>query len=75
MDCYNCKAKSHCEAVVQSGSVMCTLYRLRYCGTKMDEPAKKQPGDFCQYCGHRLRVIGSERFCNNVNCTNRFENV
>ena len=75
MDCYNCNAKSHCEAVVQPCSVMCTIYRFCYCGTKMDEPAKKHPVDFCQYCGHRLRVIGGERFCNNVNCTNRFESV
>ena len=31
--------------------------------------------DICQYCGHRLREIGRERFCNNVNCQNRYVNV
>lgn len=31
--------------------------------------------DCCQYCGHRLREIGRERFCNNVNCRNRYVNV
>lgn len=30
---------------------------------------------YCQYCGHRLREIGRERFCNNVNCQNRYVNV
>lgn len=75
MDCYSCKAKGVCAAVVQPGSVMCTINRLRYCGTHEDEEQRRQVGDFCQYCGKRLRVIGSERFCNNVNCRNRFENV
>lgn len=31
--------------------------------------------NYCQYCGHRLREIGRERFCNNVNCRNRYVNV
>lgn len=32
MDCYNCKAKSVCAAVVQPGSVICLMNRMRYCG-------------------------------------------
>lgn len=76
VECYDCKAKGTCSAVVQQGSVMCMMNRLRYCGTHAEEEQRKrQEGDFCQYCGQRLRVIGRERFCNNVNCRNRFESV
>lgn len=71
MDCYDCKAKSVCAAVVQRGSVMCLMNRMRYCGTHAEEEPRRQQGDYCQYCGHRLREIGRERFCNNVNCRNR----
>ena len=75
MDCYSCKAKTVCSAVVQPGAAMCSIYRLRYCGTHADEETQRQPGDYCQYCGCRLRVSGRERFCSNVNCRNRFESV
>lgn len=40
-----------------------------------DDGPPKQAGHFCQFCGQPLREIGRERFCNNVNCTNRFVNV
>lgn len=66
MDCYDCKAKSVCAAVVQPGSVLCLMNRMRYCGTHAEEEPRRQRGDYCQYCGHRLREIGRERFCNNV---------
>lgn len=68
MDCYDCKAKSVCAAVVQPGSVICLMNRMRYCGTHAEEEPQRQQGDYCQYCGQRLREIGRERFCNNVNC-------
>lgn len=61
--------------VVQRGSVMCLMNRMRYCGTHAEEEPRRQQGDYCQYCGHRLREIGRERFCNNVNCRNRYVNV
>ena len=67
--------KSVCAAVVQPGSVICLMNRMRYCGTHAEEEPRRQQGDFCQYCGHRLREIGRERFCNNVNCQNRYVNV
>lgn len=57
MDCYDCKAKSVCAAVVQPGSVICLMNRMRYCGTHAEEEPRRQQGDFCQYCGHRLREI------------------
>ena len=75
MDCYDCKAKSVCAAVVQPGSVLCLMNRMRYCGTHAEEEPRRQQGDYCQYCGHRLREIGRERFCNNVNCRNRYVSV
>lgn len=31
MECHNCKAKSVCAAVVQPGSVICLMNRMRYC--------------------------------------------
>ena len=37
MDCYDCKAKSVCAAVVQPGSVICLMNRMRYCGTHAEE--------------------------------------
>ena len=64
MDCYDCKAKSVCAAVVQPGSVLCLMNRMRYCGTHAEEEPR-----------HRLREIGRKRFCNNVNCRNRYVNV
>lgn len=68
-------AVSHSTAVVQPGSVLCLMNRMRYCGTHAEEEPRRQRGDYCQYCGHRLREIGRERFCNNVNCRNRYVNV
>lgn len=47
-------------AVVQPGSVICMANRMKYCGTHADEEVQRQPGDYCQYCGHRLREIGRE---------------
>lgn len=75
MDCYYCKAKEHCIAAAEPGSVVCMINRMQYGGTHAYESRIRQPGGVCQYCGHALREIGRERFCNNVNCINRFKNV
>lgn len=75
MDCYYCKAKAKCIAGVMPGSMMCLLNRMHYGGTHADEMPQRQEGAFCMYCGQRLRQIGSERFCNNPSCRNRYENV
>lgn len=74
MDCFYCKAKEHCIAAAQPGSVVCMVNRLRYGGTHADEP-QRQPGNYCQFCGQPLKVIGNQRFCNNTRCTNRFNDV
>lgn len=75
MECYYCKAKGKCGAEVQPGSVICTINRMKYGGTHADDRPPRQAGGFCQYCGHPLREIGRQRFCNNVNCQNRFVDV
>ena len=75
MDCYYCKAKAQCSAAVMPGSVMCLINRMHHGGTHADEMPQRQKGDFCMYCGQHLRQIGSERFCNNPNCRNRYVNV
>lgn len=37
----------------------------------LEEPYKK-----CEaYCGKPLKIIGTERFCDNVKCFNRFQNI
>ena len=75
MDCYYCKAKKYCMAAAQPGSMMCLVNRMRYGGTHADDQPPRQAGGFCQYCGQPLREIGRERFCNNVNCRNRYVSV
>lgn len=75
MNCYDCKAKEVCIAAAEPGSVMCMINRMRYGGTHADDGPRRQQGDYCQYCGHRLRELGRERFCDNVECRNRYVNV
>ena len=74
-NCYTCKAKTVCSAAVQPGSIMCMMYRMRLGGTHADEEPYRQPGRFCQYCGKPLREIGTERFCDNPSCVNRYQDV
>lgn len=33
VDCYYCKAKEHCTAAAEPGSVVCMVNRMRYGGT------------------------------------------
>ena len=39
-ECYYCKAKEHCIAAAQPGSVLCMVNRMRYGGT----PAENRSG-------------------------------
>jgi NAD-dependent DNA ligase len=43
-------------------------------GTKADGNPYQTRGvpKFCPNCGKLLKVIGAERFCNNVQCENRY---
>jgi len=51
MDCYYCKAKEHCIAAAQPGSMVCLVNRMRYGG---------RPGAFANTAGNRCgRSVGS----------------
>lgn len=75
MRCYACKAKEYCSAAVQPGSFVCMVNLMRYGGTHADDTPLRQYGNFCQYCGNPLKVVGSNRYCDNVLCENRFRSV
>ena len=79
MNCDTCRARRICEVYVQPGSVMCTLHLMQAGGTKGGERENERKLDalaeFCPYCGHPLKIIGTERFCNNAKCLNRYKPV
>lgn len=54
---------------------MCTVNRMKYTHAQADAPAAVERPLYCAYCGKPLRVIGSERFCNNAQCGHRYVNV
>lgn len=74
-ECYYCKAKEYCIAAAQPGSVVCMINRLKYGGSHADELRTRQAGCYCQFCGQPLKEIGEKRFCNNVQCWNRYNDV
>ena len=61
MDCYDCKAKSVCAAVVQRGSVMCLMNRMRYCGTHAEEEPRRQQGDYQDVANIKEDIV--QRLC------------
>lgn len=73
-DCSTCPARQSCLAVAQPGSVYCVIKLMQTGASKADmEPAEPKPlPTYCPYCGKQLHIIGSERFCSNVNCLNRY---
>ena len=76
--CQNCGAKSYCIEACQPGSVVCLANLLRTGRTKADISSYKATPtspQYCAYCGKPLKVIGTKRFCNNVQCLNRFQSV
>ena len=71
MDCSSCGVRFRCPLAAEPGSFACTLTRVMYGGE--ESPYRKHgTPKFCQLCGKPLKVIGTERFCNNVQCENRF---
>ena len=74
MDCSSCKARHNCMAVVEPGSIACMAHLLQAGGTKADGDRSPTGGVpiLCPICGKPLKVIGAERFCNNVQCENRY---
>lgn len=79
-DCSICKARAYCWEAVEPGSIMCGINLMQHGGTKSEPETPrsisvKLSPTFCAYCGKPLKIIGTERFCNNVQCFNRFQNV
>lgn len=74
-ECYYCKAKEHCIATAQPGSVVCMVNRMRYGGTHADDTPPRTEVVYCQFCGQPLKVIGRKRFCHNTRCLNRYNDV
>jgi len=79
-DCSVCKARAYCWEAVEPGSIMCGINLMQHGGTKSEPETPrsisvKLSPTFCAYCGKPLKIIGTERFCNNVQCFNRFQNV
>lgn len=74
------KARAYCWEAVEPGSIMCGINLMQHGGTKSEPETPrsisvKLSPTFCAYCGKPLKIIGTERFCNNVQCFNRFQNV
>ena len=76
-DCSRCPTRQNCPVIVQPGSVYCIMKLMQTGATKASmEPMEPKPlPTYCPYCGKPLRVIGTERFCFNVNCKNRYQSV
>lgn len=74
-ECYYCKAKEHCIAAAQPGSVLCMVNRMRYGGTHADDAPPRMEAVYCQFCGYPLKIIGRKRFCNNARCLNRYNDA
>lgn len=71
MDCSSCGVRFRCPLAAEPGSFACTLTRVMYGGE--ESPYRKHgTPKFCPLRGKPLKVIGTERFCNNVQCENRF---
>ena len=77
--CTTCGAKGYCIEACEPGSIMCMANRMRSGKTKEDilRDQSRLPEDakYCPVCGRSLKVIGSERFCRNPQCTMHFKKV
>ena len=76
MTCYDCAAKARCPSYVQPGSVFCLSNQMQTGRTHADDPPPVEGrGNYCRFCGHPLKVIGGQRYCNNPRCFPRYEQV
>lgn len=73
--CDVCPALGMCISATEPGSIVCRINRMKYTHAQADAPAAVKRPLYCAYCGKPLRIIGSERFCNNVQCGHRYVNV
>lgn len=74
--CYKCAAKHECGSAVEYGSIICMVNRMHSGQSKADFIGAKKPEQlFCAYCGQPLTDNGRNKYCSNVQCPNRFEDV
>ena len=74
MICYYCATKAQCPSYVQPGSVYCIANQMRTGYTHAGDPRPvERSGSYCRFCGHPLKTIGQERFCNNPSCWHHYE--
>lgn len=59
--------------VTEALSIMCMENKLRSGATKAETVQPAKQALYCSFCGRALKVIDSERFCNNVGCINRYK--
>ena len=72
-NCYICPERDECSVAIDCGSIMCQVKRMQSGTTKGDVAKKETRPTTCSKCGQPLRVIGQERFCNNVQCVERYK--
>lgn len=79
-ECRGCESIDECPTAVQPGSLMCLSKRMSNRQTKGQQIKAADGytptlGGNCRICGNPLRIIGTQRFCNNLNCLNIFVEV
>lgn len=81
-ECKGCACLETCPTACQPGSLMCMSKRMSSKQTKAQQ--MRAAGEYrpivgskcsCNICGRPLKIIDDKRFCNNVNCPNRFADV
>lgn len=72
MDCVSCRVRFRRFSKAKPNSLACILTLTTY--GQREESLYQAPGTpkFCPIFGKSLWVIGTERFCNNVQCENRY---
>lgn len=72
VDCVSCRVRFRCPSKAEPNSLACILTLTTY-GQREESPYQT-PGTpkFCPICGKPVRVIGTERFCDNVQCVNKY---
>lgn len=79
-ECKGCACLETCPTVCQPGSLLCMSKRMGSKQTKAQQ--MRAAGEYrpildgnCKICGKPLRIIEGQKFCNNMNCPNRFADV
>lgn len=74
MNCSSCEARHTCLLTIDPNSIACMEHLILESVPKAMESPCQTPSTpkFCPICGKPLKVVGTERFCNNVQCENRY---